>query len=155
MKVQLIAVGTKMPAWVTQGYSEYAKRLPRELSPQLVEIPIGHRGKNANIQDVKEAEGKAIQAALNKNTRVVALEVKGKAWSTENLAERVQAWQMEGQDVAFIIGGPDGLSAECLGMASEKWSLSNLTLPHPLVRIVFIEQLYRAWTITQNHPYHK
>lgn len=144
-----------MPAWVEQGYQEYHKRLPKELSPHLNEIPVAHRTKNANIQELKESEGRAIQGALNKGVRLVALEVGGKAWSTEQLAQRLEFWQMQGEDLAFVIGGPDGLSASTLAMASEKWSLSNLTLPHPLVRIVFIEQLYRAWTITQNHPYHK
>lgn len=155
MKTQLVAVGTKMPGWVQTGYGEYVKRLPRDLAPQLVELAIGHRGKSGSSVDAIKAEGDAINQALAPGHRKIMLDVKGKPWSTEQLADQLAAWRMEGANLSFVIGGPDGLSAECLAQADAKWSLSNLTLPHPLVRIVFIEQLYRAWTILQNHPYHK
>jgi len=155
MKVQLIAVGTKMPAWVQAGYEEYAKRLPKELAPQLVEIPLGHRGKSSNVQDAMRQEGEAILQAVPPESMMIALDVQGRSWSTEQLAEQLSRWQMDGRNLSFVIGGPDGFSAASLARADARWSLSNLTLPHPLVRIVWIEQLYRAWTILQNHPYHK
>jgi 23S rRNA (pseudouridine1915-N3)-methyltransferase len=155
MKVQLIAVGTRMPAWVQSGYEEYAKRLPKELTPNLVEIPLGNRAKNAALQDAMRQEGDAILQAVPPSYTMVALDVQGKAWSTEQLAEQLARWRMEGGNLAFVIGGPDGFSPHCLSRANARWSLSNLTLPHPLVRILLIEQLYRAWSILQNHPYHK
>ncbi len=155
MKISLISVGGKMPSWVSDGYQEYAKRLPRELNPQLVDLPLANRNKNSNIEKLKVDEGKQILAALPKSARMVALDVKGKPLSTEGLTEKLKDWQMNGQDVSIVIGGPDGLSHDCLQKAHERWSLSALTLPHPLVRVVLIEQLYRAWSITQNHPYHK
>jgi 23S rRNA (pseudouridine1915-N3)-methyltransferase len=155
VKVQLIAVGNKMPSWVIAGYDEYAKRLPKELTPQLIELPIGHRSKNGVIADAIKSEGEAILQAALPQSRKVMLEVKGKAWSTEQFAEQIADWRMQGDNLSFVIGGPNGLSAACLAQADALWSLSNLTLPHPLVRIVFIEQLYRAWTLLQGHPYHK
>lgn len=144
-----------MPGWVVSGFGEYAKRLPRELSPQLIELPLAARLKNANVEQIKEAEGEAIMQVVAKGALRIMLDVKGRPWSTADLALQLRQWQMTGKDLAFVIGGPDGLSQSCLSTASERWSLSNLTLPHPLVRIIFIEQLYRAWTILQNHPYHK
>jgi rRNA large subunit m3Psi methyltransferase RlmH len=155
MKVQLIAVGTRMPSWVQAGYDEYAKRLPKELAPQLLEIPLGNRAKNGSTQDAMRQEGEAILQAIPASSTMVALDVQGKAWSTEQLAEQLARWRMDGRNLAFVIGGPDGFSSQCIARADARWSLSNLTLPHPLVRIVLIEQLYRAWTILQNHPYHK
>lgn len=155
MKLQLIAVGSKMPAWVQTGFHEYAKRMPKELSPQLVEIPVGHRPKNGAVAEAIKAEGEAILQAIPAGYKAVMLDVQGKAWSTEQLADQLAHWRMEGDNLAFIIGGPDGLSAQCLSRADAKWSLSPLTLPHPLVRIVWMEQLYRAWTLLQGHPYHK
>lgn len=144
-----------MPAWVQAGYTEFLKRLPKNLVPQLLELPLAHRGKSTDLTKVREEEGQAILAAIPPNYVKVFLEVKGEPWSTEQLAERIERWQMSGVNLAFVIGGPDGLSPACLAQADVKWSMSNLTLPHPLVRIVFIEQLYRAWSILQNHPYHK
>lgn len=144
-----------MPAWVQTAYDEYAKRLPRELSPLLVEIALAQRAKNFSVEKAKQEEAESILAALSPQSRVVALDVKGRSFSTEALAEKLQAWQMEGQDINILIGGPDGLAPACLQKADEAWSLSAMTLPHPLVRVVLIEQLYRAWTILAGHPYHK
>lgn len=144
-----------MPAWVQQGYAEYEKRLPKELKPQLFELPLASRSKTTNAIKTKAQEGADIIAALPKGGHVVALDVCGKPIGTESLANKLEQWQMNTKHLSFLIGGPDGLSAECLSRADEKWSLSALTMPHPLVRIVLIEQLYRAWTILQNHPYHK
>ncbi|MFT5082058.1 MAG: 23S rRNA (pseudouridine1915-N3)-methyltransferase [Lentisphaeria bacterium] len=144
-----------MPAWVEQGYAEYAKRLPRDLTPQLMELPLANRSKSTSTAKVKNTEGEQILAAIPKGAVVVALDVLGKALSTKGLAQKLETWQMNGSDVCLVIGGPNGLSDACLKIASERWSLSALTLPHPLVRVVLIEQIYRAWTILQNHPYHK
>ena len=155
MKVQLIAVGTKMPSWVQQGYGEYAKRLPKDLAPNLIELNPGHRAKNASLSAAIASEGQAIMNAMPAGDRVVALDVQGKPWSTEQLAAKLADWRMEGVNLSFVIGGPDGLADTVLDRADAKWSLSNLTLPHPLVRVVFIEQLYRAWTLLNGHPYHK
>ena len=155
MRIRLICVGTKMPAWVTTGFQEYAKRLPADCRLELVEIPPGHRGKGADVRRAIEKESRLILAALGKDERVVALDVEGRQWSTEQLASTVGEWQMGGQNVAMLIGGPDGLSAECLALAQQRWSLSNLTYPHPLVRVILAEQIYRAWSLLNNHPYHR
>lgn len=155
MKIRLIAVGTKMPGWVTEGFNEYVKRLPHEFSLELVEIPLGHRGKGADLARAKRQEGELVLAAIPKGDRIIALEVGGRNWSTEQLAEQAEQWRMSGQNVCLLVGGPDGLSPECVAVADQKWSLSGLTLPHPLVRILLAEQLYRAWSILQGHPYHK
>lgn len=155
MRIRLIAVGTKMPSWVEQGFAEYAKRLPHDCRIELVEIPLGHRGKNQPINKAIEQEGQAMLAAMKPQNTCVALEVLGKPWSTEQLSKQMSNWRMEGQDVDLLVGGPNGLSPQCTKLAKQKWSLSPLTLPHPLVRIMLAEQLYRAWTILNNHPYHK
>jgi 23S rRNA (pseudouridine1915-N3)-methyltransferase len=155
MRIKLIAVGTKMPQWVEQGYTEYTKRLPQDFSLELIELPLGHRGKGADRNRAIAQEGKLMSAATPSRDRVIALEVKGKPWSTENLADQIQAWQMDGRNVSLLVGGPDGLESGCSQRADQKWSLSPLTLPHPLVRVLLAEQLYRAWTLINNHPYHK
>jgi len=144
-----------MPAWVTTGFQEYAKRLPADCRLELVEIPPGHRGKGADVQRAIEKESRQILAALGKDERVIALDVEGRQWSTEQLAGTIGEWQMGGQNVALLVGGPDGLSAECLARAQQRWSLSNLTYPHPLVRVILSEQIYRAWSLLNNHPYHR
>lgn len=155
MRIHLIAVGQRMPAWVESGYGEYAKRLPAECSLKLVEIPLAKRGKNADIARLQQQEAERILNAIPKGAKVVALEVTGKSWSTQKLSDHMQDWLQGGQDIALLVGGPDGLSAECRQRADLLWSLSPLTLPHPLVRIVLAEQLYRAWSIIQGHPYHR
>ena len=144
-----------MPAWVQEGVSEYQKRLPREWGFQWLELPLGPRGKSQSSAKAIAAEGDAMLAALNSQDFVVALDVQGKSWSTEILAERIGQWQLEGYNMGLLIGGPDGLCPRCLDRANMRWSLSALTLPHPLVRVVLIEQLYRAWSLLNNHPYHK
>lgn len=155
MRIRIIAVGTKMPDWVEQGYADYAKRLPRDCAVEMVELPLAPRSKNSDIARAMEKEGEAMRVAIGKGDTVIALDVLGKPWRTEQLAEQLAAWRMSGTNYSLLIGGPDGLAPDCLALAKIKWSLSPLTLPHPLVRIVLIEQLYRAWTILQNHPYHK
>ena len=155
MKIQLLAVGQKMPAWVDAGYNEYAQRMPTEVRVELKEIVAGKRGKNADIARLVHEEGQRLQAAIPKSAHIVALDVKGKSFSTEQLAVRLGEWMQSGQDVALLVGGPEGLSTACRDLAHEHWSLSTLTFPHPLVRILIAEQLYRAWTVLKNHPYHR
>lgn len=155
MRIRLIAVGTKMPGWVSAGYQEYSKRLPRELQLELVEIAPGNRNKGADPARAMAGEYRDILQAIGKNDYRVALDIKGKMLDTPALAGKLVDWQMLGTDVALLVGGPDGLTGECLQSASERWSLSRLTFPHPLVRVLVAEQIYRAWTLTQNHPYHR
>lgn len=155
MKIQLVAVGTKMPKWVEEGYKEYERRFPRDYSLELVEITAGKRGKNADIKRILQQEGERTLAAIPKGNRIVTLEVTGKPWKTEQLAEQMQRWHLDGRDVSLLVGGPEGLAPECIAVSEQKWSLSPLTLPHPLVRIVVAESLYRGWSLNNNHPYHR
>lgn len=155
MQIHLIAVGNRMPTWVELGYQDYAKRLPPECALRLHEIPAGKRGKNADIVRLTRQEGEKMAALIPKGARVIALEVGGRAWSTEQLSARLDSWMGDGRDVALLVGGPEGLERGLSASADECWSLSPLTLPHPLVRIVLAEQLYRAWSILKGHPYHR
>lgn len=155
MKIKLIAVGQKMPSWVTQGYQEYSRRLNQDCQLVLQEIPAVKRSKNSDLEKIREQEGEKILQSLGKGDRVIALEVKGKPWSTEQLAKQMQQWLAGGQDISLMVGGPEGMSDACRQRADQLWSLSPLTLPHPLVRVLLAEQLYRAWSITKNHPYHR
>lgn len=155
MLIHLIAVGTRMPDWVEQGFQEYAKRMPPESKIKLVEISAGKRAKNSDIKRLTQQEGEKMLAAIPKGAKVVALDVLGKACTTEALAQELKRWHSSGQDIALLIGGPEGLAPACLAAAQQKISLSSLTLPHPLVRVVLAEQLYRATTILKGHPYHK
>lgn len=144
-----------MPAWVTQGYEEYARRMPAECSLNLIEIPAGKRGKGADLSRIMRQEGEQVMAAVPRGAKVIAMDVKGRPWSTEQLAEQMDGWRHDGRDVALLVGGPEGLAQQCLDQAETRWSLSNMTLPHPVVRIVIAEQIYRAWSILANHPYHR
>jgi len=155
MRITIIAVGGKMPNWVKEGVGEYERRMPRELKMHWREIPLVRRGKDKTSDMLKVAEGEKILKAIPSGDVVIALDVKGKSWSTEQLGEQLTHWKMSGENYTFLIGGPEGLSCACLQRANKRWSLSDLTLPHPLVRVILAEQLYRAWTITANHPYHR
>ena len=155
MRLSIITVGGKMPAWVEQGVEEYSRRLPRELKLNWCEIPLARRGRDTSPQQLREREGEQILKAIPQGDEVIALDVEGRSWSTPQLAEQLRDWQMSGDNFSLLIGGPDGLSEACLSRARRRWSLSDLTLPHPLVRVILAEQLYRAWTITVNHPYHR
>jgi len=155
MQLLVAAVGQRMPRWVNEAWSEYSRRMPRELSLSLREIALAKRGKNADTRRLMATESDALQAVMPARARVIALDVRGKTWSTEQLAANLEDWMGDGRDVGFMIGGPDGISPEILARSDARWSLGPLTLPHPLVRVVLAEQLYRAWTITQNHPYHR
>lgn len=155
MHARLLAVGERMPGWVAAGFSEYVKRLSHGLPLELVEIRPGVRGKGRDGARARAAEGAAIIAALPRDACVVALDGAGTPWSSERLAERLAHWRFEGRDLAFVIGGPDGHAPDVLRRADERWSLGPLTLPHMLVRLVVAEQLYRAVTILNGHPYHR
>ncbi|MAT66130.1 MAG: 23S rRNA (pseudouridine(1915)-N(3))-methyltransferase RlmH [Gammaproteobacteria bacterium] len=155
MQIHLLAVGTRMPAWVEAGFSEYARRLPHECRLKLVEIAPAKRGRNPDLERIRREEGERLLAALPRDATVIALEVGGRAWSTEQLADRLRGWLQDGRDLALLVGGPDGLPTACRERAGLQWSLSPLTLPHPLVRVVLAEQLYRAWSLVSGHPYHR
>ena len=155
MKIRLVSVGTGMPDWVTIGYETYADRLRGSVELELVEVPAGRRAKGADLERLARIEGEAIERAAGDRVHRVALDRRGKAWSTRELAGQMRRWMQEGRDVALLVGGPEGLSPSCLGSADQRWSLSALTMPHPLVRVVVAEQIYRAWTIIEGHPYHR
>lgn len=155
MIIRLIAIGTKMPSWVNEGFNEYAKRLTSACPFELIEIQAEKRTKNSDLNRIMQTEGEKILSIIKPNHRVIALEVTGNAWSTKQLAQNLKSWQLDGRAIDLLIGGPEGLSPSCLQKAELKWSLSPLTLPHPLVRIVVTEQLYRAQSILLGHPYHR
>ena len=144
-----------MPHWVVEAYDEYARRLPIECTLRLVEIPAGHRGKNADIQRILRYEGERMLKAIPKGCQMLALDVRGHSWTTEQLSTRLAGWMADGRDLALLVGGPEGLARACLEQAQGRWSLSPLTFPHPLVRVIVAEQLYRAWSLLRGHPYHR
>lgn len=155
MKLYVLAVGHKMPDWIASGFAEYAKRMPPELRIELVEIKPELRSGARTAETVMSVERQRIEAALPKKVRLVVLDEHGKDWTTMQLAQSLPRWQQDGLDVAFVIGGADGLDPALKARADTLLRLSSLTLPHGMVRVVLAEQLYRAWTITQNHPYHR
>ena len=155
MKARLVAVGERAPAWVAQGFAEYQKRLSHWLPLDLVEIEPGLRGKGRDAARATSDEGARVLAALPKGAQVVALDGRGRAWTSEQLAQRLEHWRGQGRDLAFLIGGPEGHAADVLARADETWSLGPLTLPHMLVRLLVAEQLYRAAALLANHPYHR
>ena len=155
MRLRILAVGTRMPAWVETAVQDYARRLPPELVLEVVEVPLGRRAKGEDPAAAVAAEGRALLKAVGGRDTLVALDIAGEPWSTPKLAARLAAWQGAGGNCCLLVGGPDGLDRSCLERAQERWSLSALTLPHPLVRVVVAEQLYRAWAINAGHPYHR
>ncbi len=144
-----------MPSWVNQGYGEYANRMPSECRLELREIAAEKRGKSADTRRITEKESELLLGAVPQGNMILALDVRGRSWSTEQLAQQLERWMQDGRNVSLLIGGPEGLSQTCLQQAEQRWSLSPLTFPHPLVRIIVAEQLYRAWSILRNHPYHR
>lgn len=155
MKITLYSVGTRMPDWVEQGVQEYARRIKHELGFSVQEIPLPKRSKTTTVEQCVQKEGAAILGRLNPSDYVVALDVAGRSLDTRALAGKLEQFQSQGRDVSLLVGGPDGLHADCLARAEERWSLSALTLPHPLVRILVAEQLYRAHSLRAGHPYHR
>ena len=155
MKAVLIAVGERAPDWVAAGFSEYQKRLSHWLPMALVEIAPGIRSKGRDAARATSDEGVRVLGALPKQAHVVCLDGRGKAYSSEQLAQRMEAWRHGGRDLAFLIGGPEGHAPDVLVAAQESWSLGPMTLPHMLVRLVVAEQLYRAASLLANHPYHR
>ena len=155
MRIDLICIGQKMPTWVTTGYQEYAKRLPHACALNLIELPLKKRAKNSNIERLQLEEGKHMLATVTLGSYMVALDEKGKTWNTQQLSQQLAQWMQQHPIIALLVGGPDGLANDCLQLAHQTWSLSALTLPHPLVRIVIAEQIYRAWSLLNNHPYHR
>jgi 23S rRNA (pseudouridine1915-N3)-methyltransferase len=155
--VQLViaAVGHKMPAWIEAGFGEYAKRMPPECRIQLKEIKPVERSGSRTAETVMAQERAKIEAAIPKGSRIVALDERGKDVTTAQLAQLLVQWQQDGRDVTFVIGGADGLDAGFKASADMLLRISSLTLPHGMVRVMLAEQLYRAWSITQNHPYHR
>ena len=155
MRLCILAVGQRLPSWVSDGWSGYARRFTRGFVLELREIAAIKRNRKIDPESVRSAEGEALLAAVPPSSCIVALDENGRQWSTAELSRQMKAWMQDGRDIAFLIGGPDGLSAQCLERADHCWSLSRLTLPHALVRVIVAEQLYRAWSMTQNHPYHR
>lgn len=155
MKLLVVAVGHRMPDWVQAGFDDYARRMPRELPMELVEVKAEPRTTGKPVDTMKALEAGRIRSALPGRCRKVVLDEHGKDLTTTQLASRLEQWQQAGQDVALIVGGPDGLAEDIKSEAAEKIRLSSLTLPHALVRPLLAEALYRAWTVTRNHPYHR
>ncbi len=144
-----------MPDWVQSGYNEYAKRLRQDWSLELIEIPNAKRSKHVDVSKLREQEGQKLLQQCKRQDITVALDAKGRALSTAELTQQLSGWMQHASTVNFLIGGPDGLSQSCLQASEFQWSLSPLTFPHPLVRIIVAEQLYRAWSLHHGHPYHR
>ncbi len=154
MRLLIVAVGQRVPDWAQTAWDDYAKRFPRELQVELKAVKTEPRA-SKTLDTLYAAERARIEAAIPKGTRIVALDERGTALTTVALADKLKAWQLGGTDVALVIGGPDGLDPALRQAAHERIRLSDLTLPHAMVRVLLIEQLYRAWSINANHPYHR
>ena len=154
MKINLIAVGARMPAWVNQGFETYAERLPAEFELKLIEVASHKRLKNTDLSQLLEQESQKLLAASPTDAHLIALDRNGREFNTLELAEQLLIWRDNNQNISLLIGGPEGLSDSCLKQAKTVWSLSKLTLPHPLVRVLIAEQISRAWSIMARHPYH-
>jgi 23S rRNA (pseudouridine1915-N3)-methyltransferase len=155
VRLVVVAVGQRQPDWVNAGFAEYAKRMPRELPLELVEIKPEPRSTGKTVEAMMAAEARRIEAALPARCRRVVLDERGEALDTRALARRLCAWRSVGDDVALLIGGPDGLAPALKASADETLRLSSLTLPHGLARVVLAEALYRAWSLDAGHPYHR
>ena len=155
MKFILAAVGTKMPGWVSEGYAEFAKRMPRELPLELIEVKAEPRNEGKPVEALMAAEAQRLRAALPARCRKVVLDEHGGELTTRKLAERIEHWMAEGDDVVFLVGGPDGLDPTLKAEGSEQLRISGLTLPHALVRVLLAEALYRAVSVLRGHPYHR
>lgn len=154
-KITVITLGNKMPDWVSQGTDEYKKRFTDSIQLKIIEIPLLRRSKTANLSRLLEKESVLIREAIPSGSMSIALDVTGNSFNSEQLALKITKIQQTNSHLCLIIGGPEGLSPDIIKLCDERWSLSKLTLPHPLVRIILLETLYRAWSIINNHPYHK
>lgn len=155
MKIRLLAIGTRMPEWVATAFKEYQKRLPSQCALELVEIRAAQRGARPDPKRAVKAESESLLAAIKDQERIIALDQRGQQWTSDALANQLADWLQEGRNVAMLIGGADGLAQAVRARAHQVWSLSALTLPHAVVRVVVAEQLYRAWSMLQGSPYHR
>lgn len=155
MHIRLLAVGDRQPSWVNEAFGIYAERFPREWKFRLDTIATVRRRKNDKSRRAMTGEGEQILARLGATEQVVLLDEQGKQLSSQLLAARLKEWQSDGRDLCFVIGGPDGVSDNCRQRANFTWSLSQLTLPHGLARVLFAEQMFRAWSLQTGHPYHR
>lgn len=155
MQINILAIGRNMPKWIVQGYTTYAQRMPKQCRLNLIELPLCQRSKTLTTELIKQREAKSLLQALDPNSLTIALDVSGHAWSTDDFAHLLQEAIDNNQTLSLLIGGPDGLHETVLQQVSKQWSLSALTLPHSLVRIIIAEQCYRAWSILAHHPYHR
>lgn len=155
MKINLIAVGTRMPSWINDGVNNYTQRMPADYQVKLIEIPAVKRDKHTDINAALTKESTALLAKCDTAAITIALDRLGKAITTTELAAQLHEWHDQSQDINILIGGPEGIHADYLAQTPRQWSLSKLTLPHPLVRVVLAEQLYRAYSIIIGHPYHR
>ncbi len=155
MIIYLVAIGTGMPRWVKDGFEEYSNRLKQEIQLKLIEVPALPRKKNSDLSKILKEESDKLLSAIPKNCKIVGLDVIGDAVTTLQLSKRMESWLFGGQDIALLIGGPEGFDDRIKSLFTESLSLSKLTLPHPLVRVIIAEQLFRGWSILHNHPYHR
>jgi 23S rRNA (pseudouridine1915-N3)-methyltransferase len=155
LRLVLLTASNRQPDWVDAGAADYAKRLRGRCTLEIKTVPLARRTDSTPVERAIAEEGERLLAAVPAGAHVVALCEGGKPWSTKDLAAKLEGWMHLGAPVAFLVGGPDGLSPACIDRAHERWSLSNLTLPHGLVRIVVAEALYRAWSVLERHPYHR
>jgi len=155
VRIHVIAIGQKMPDWVEAAGADFIRRMPPEIGISLNTLPLIRRGRNPDIKRIVRDESRRLLDAAPAGAQLIALDVQGRRIGSEHLASMLRDWLDAGRDIAFLIGGPDGLSAELLQRADLKISLSDLTFPHALVRVMLVEQLYRAWSILNRHPYHR
>lgn len=155
LKVELVAVGTRAPDWIEAGISDYVSRMKRECQFSIREIKTADRRKPQSVAVYKAEEGASMLAAVSSSARLIAMDSGGQPWSTEQLAAKIETWSQMTNHFQFLIGGPDGLDQKCLDRADDTWSLSSLTFPHFLVRLLLSEQIYRALSINGHHPYHR
>jgi 23S rRNA (pseudouridine1915-N3)-methyltransferase len=155
MEINILTIGENTPKWVDEACKEYIKRFPKNYRLNLQELPLANRHKSTNIEEIKEKESAKVFDLIKPGSFTVALDKHGKIWSTEELAKKFNSWQLEWSKINFVVGGPNGFTENYLKKANEVWSLGNLTLPHQLVKVVILEQIYRAYTILIRHPYHK
>ena len=155
LRLSLISASNRQPEWVDQGAEEYATRLRGRCTLEIKSVPLARRTASTPAERAIHDEGERMLALVPQGAHVVALLEAGKPWSTKELAAKLEGWMQRGAPVFLLVGGPDGLSSDCVARAAERWSLSSLTLPHGLVRVVAAEALYRAWSLLENHPYHR